>query len=64
MQLIDLLGREPLWLAVFVFIFGLLVGSFLNVVIYRLPVMLERRWKKKAASYLALTTAMIASRLT
>ncbi|ROQ30753.1 prepilin peptidase [Gallaecimonas pentaromativorans] len=54
MQLIDLLGREPLWLAVFVFIFGLLVGSFLNVVIYRLPVMLERRWKKESRELLGL----------
>ena len=26
-------------------IFGLLVGSFLNVVIYRLPIMMERDWK-------------------
>ncbi|MHB8622847.1 MAG: prepilin peptidase [Sulfuricaulis sp.] len=25
-------------------IFGLAIGSFLNVVIYRLPIMLERRW--------------------
>ena len=25
-----------------VFVFGLVIGSFLNVVIYRLPIMLER----------------------
>jgi leader peptidase (prepilin peptidase)/N-methyltransferase len=25
---------------------GLLVGSFLNVVIYRLPIMLERQWRE------------------
>jgi leader peptidase (prepilin peptidase) / N-methyltransferase len=36
---VDLL-LSPLLLA----ILGLAVGSFLNVVIYRLPVMLERRW--------------------
>src|SRR4051812_24500195 len=29
--------------------FGLLVGSFLNVVIYRLPKMLEREWAQEAA---------------
>jgi leader peptidase (prepilin peptidase)/N-methyltransferase len=28
-------------------ILGLLVGSFLNVVIYRLPVMMERRWRRE-----------------
>ncbi len=33
------------WLPAVVFgIFGLLIGSFLNVVIYRLPKMLERQW--------------------
>ena len=31
---------------------GLLIGSFLNVVIYRLPVMLNRAWKKDSATYL------------
>jgi leader peptidase (prepilin peptidase) / N-methyltransferase len=30
-------------------IFGLLVGSFLNVVIYRLPKMLERQWAAECA---------------
>ncbi|MCG7498167.1 A24 family peptidase [Vibrio sp. Of7-15] len=35
------------WLfPVFAGIFGLLIGSFLNVVIYRLPVMMERQWKQ------------------
>jgi len=29
------------------FIFGLLIGSFLNVVIYRLPVMLKREWREQ-----------------
>lgn len=31
-----------------VFVLGLLVGSFLNVVIHRLPVMLERAWRREA----------------
>jgi leader peptidase (prepilin peptidase)/N-methyltransferase len=30
-------------------VFGLLVGSFLNVVIYRFPKMLERQWAEEAA---------------
>jgi leader peptidase (prepilin peptidase)/N-methyltransferase len=30
-------------------VFGLLVGSFLNVVIYRLPQMLERQWASECA---------------
>ncbi|MBS7690670.1 prepilin peptidase [Pseudomonas lalucatii] len=35
-------------------IFGLLIGSFLNVVVYRLPLMLERDWKAQAREILEL----------
>jgi leader peptidase (prepilin peptidase) / N-methyltransferase len=35
-----------------VFVFGLVIGSFLNVVIYRLPLMLERDWRAQAADLL------------
>ena len=35
-------------------VFGLCVGSFLNVVIYRLPVMLNREWKRQCHEYLEL----------
>jgi leader peptidase (prepilin peptidase)/N-methyltransferase len=34
-------------------ILGALVGSFLNVVIHRLPIMLERQWREQAAATLA-----------
>ncbi len=36
-----------------VFIFSLLVGSFLNVVIHRVPVMLEREWRTQAEEILS-----------
>jgi leader peptidase (prepilin peptidase)/N-methyltransferase len=35
-----------------VFVLGLVVGSFLNVVIFRLPIMLEREWRSQAAELL------------
>ncbi len=35
-------------------VFGLLVGSFLNVVVYRLPVMLNREWNVAAREQLGL----------
>ncbi|WP_153446003.1 prepilin peptidase [Vibrio algicola] len=34
-------------------VFGLLIGSFLNVVIYRLPVIMEREWKQECFDYLS-----------
>ncbi|WP_193161311.1 prepilin peptidase [Microbulbifer hainanensis] len=33
------------------FVLGLLIGSFLNVVIYRLPIMMEREYKRDFYSY-------------
>lgn len=44
---------EPWLNAVLASVFGLLVGSFLNVVIYRLPKILERQWAAEAAEYAA-----------
>jgi len=38
-----------------VFLIGLLVGSFLNVVIYRLPGMMQRQWRKECEAYLELS---------
>ncbi len=44
-MIIELLSSSSLALIIVSGILGLLVGSFLNVVIYRLPVMLENRWR-------------------
>jgi leader peptidase (prepilin peptidase)/N-methyltransferase len=38
--------------AVVAAVFGLLVGSFLNVVVYRFPKMLERQWAAECADFL------------
>jgi hypothetical protein len=35
-----------------VVLFSLMIGSFLNVVIHRLPIMLHRRFKAECLSYL------------
>ena len=34
------------------FVLGLLVGSFLNVVIYRLPIILQRNWRQQCCEFL------------
>jgi len=45
-------SSDPALFAVSAFLLGLIVGSFLNVVIYRLPIMLERDWRSQAADVL------------
>jgi leader peptidase (prepilin peptidase)/N-methyltransferase len=43
------------WLAyVIVGLYGAVIGSFLNVVIYRLPIMLQKDWHKQCVDYLNL----------
>lgn len=43
-----MLRQEPTFFIIFSVIIGLLVGSFLNVVIHRLPIMMEREWQNNA----------------
>jgi leader peptidase (prepilin peptidase)/N-methyltransferase len=45
----DPLLSDPYFLIPLVTLLGLFVGSFLNVVIHRLPLMLEREWLNQAA---------------
>lgn len=52
--MIDLHNLPPVFTGGFVLFLGLAVGSFLNVVIYRLPVMMERRWRAEAGDILEL----------
>jgi leader peptidase (prepilin peptidase)/N-methyltransferase len=47
------MAESPAFFIGFIFLVSLLVGSFLNVVIYRLPVMMERAWKAEIAEYSA-----------
>lgn len=46
-----LLSVYPWLFPVFAAIFGLLIGSFLNVVIHRLPIMMERQWRADCIEY-------------
>ncbi|HWA11838.1 MAG TPA: A24 family peptidase [Burkholderiales bacterium] len=52
MSVLSILRNEPAMLAVACAMLGLVVGSFLNVVIHRLPRMLERDWDGQAADLL------------
>jgi len=44
-----MLAVHPAVLAAIAAVFGLVIGSFLNVVIHRLPQMLERQWRAQCA---------------
>jgi leader peptidase (prepilin peptidase)/N-methyltransferase len=46
---LDLLAQSPAAFIAAALLVGLMVGSFLNVVIYRVPIMLERQWQSQSA---------------
>lgn len=52
LELFQHLNNNPVFLYISTFILGLLVGSFLNVVIYRVPKMLEQDWAIQCAAFL------------
>lgn len=55
MTLFNILEQSSLLLITLMTLIGLLVGSFLNVVIYRLPLMMQRQWRSDCLAYLGQT---------
>jgi len=53
------LAAYPAVLPAVAFLLGLIVGSFLNVVIYRLPVMLDRTWRQHCYEMLSPSTSAV-----
>jgi leader peptidase (prepilin peptidase)/N-methyltransferase len=49
-ELIALIQQNSTIFIIIASLFGLVVGSFLNVVIHRLPIMMERNWREQCAS--------------
>jgi|SRR5580658_8657561 leader peptidase (prepilin peptidase)/N-methyltransferase len=58
MSVIELLATSPALFVGTCVVFGLVVGSFLNVVVYRLPVMLDRQWREQCAEFGAAPAAI------
>ena len=54
MNIVEFLANDLLAFVFCTAILGLLVGSFLNVVVYRLPVMMQRDWQSQAREVLEL----------
>jgi len=51
-MILELMASHALAFVLSAALLGLLVGSFLNVVIYRLPIMMQREWRAQALEYL------------
>ncbi len=56
MSFIDYLQGNPLVFFIYVGLLGLIVGSFLNVVIHRLPIMMEQDWRAQCLEFLGQQT--------
>lgn len=54
MAIATFFATYPLALLCFALLLGLIIGSFLNVVIYRLPVMMQRDWTEQCYDFLEL----------
>jgi leader peptidase (prepilin peptidase)/N-methyltransferase len=54
---LELLAQSPAAFIAVALAVGLVVGSFLNVVIYRLPIMLERQWQAESAALVSAPAA-------
>ncbi len=54
MNILDFLASNPLAFVFCATVIGLLIGSFLNVVVYRLPIMMQRDWQAQAREVLEL----------
>lgn len=52
MELLDVFRNEQWLFYTAIVLFGLCVGSFLNVVVYRLPVILEHDWRRQCQEFL------------
>jgi leader peptidase (prepilin peptidase)/N-methyltransferase len=64
MELLNLLAQTPALFIGTTLVVGLVVGSFLNVDIYRLPLMMQRDWQAQARDYLDLEQPADPSTLT
>ena len=58
-QQLAVLLADPYLLTALVTILGLLIGSFLNVVIYRLPIMMQREWEQECRAFLEIESQEI-----
>ncbi len=56
MQQLSMFLNTPHLITALAAVIGLLVGSFLNVVIFRLPIMMQRNWRRECTEYLQISS--------
>ena len=56
-MLVEFFASYPLLLLLFALLLGLVTGSFLNVVIYRYPLMMQADWRQQCHEFLELSPA-------
>lgn len=61
-MILELVAGHVLAFVLSAALLGLLIGSFLNVVIYRLPIMMQREWRAQALEYLECPPEQISER--
>lgn len=64
MDIVAFIAENPSFYLLIVALFSLVIGSFLNVVIYRLPRMLQQEWGEECRIYLGLKPHKEEERLT
>jgi len=64
MEIIYVLQENKELFLFFIFFFSLLIGSFLNVVIYRLPLIMQQSWQQECAELLNQSTTTDTEKLT
>jgi len=64
MHMINFLQTYPYYYLCVAFLFGISIGSFLNVLIYRLPLMLQKEWQTQSMEVLGLPDAANESDIT
>ena len=58
MTIVELLETSQAFLIIASLVLGLLVGSFLNVIIYRMPLILQRDWKRQCSEFLEIDNSL------